>query len=475
MSIGVLVDSMSHAEPKNEKEPVTQIAENGTSSKGDCVKDREGNTPLGEKHMTVAQKGSSPWVSTKFFNPKVSSSLAVHDTEHTQSFLTTSRKRPASKLLEKASAAHSLKFFAGKTGFESDECRKKNFDKAAYSLEAGKVSNAEHIQNLPFPTEPSVLDKEQVEDKDRKADTGGCETLRMKLWEVLGNVSPSNGHCPSSQPAELYPERDRKQSPIEKRNPSSDTIESDSEKHTFKRPATRSLTRKKASTRKQHNKIEATKPTFHRKESLQRRTFSFREDTPGRLYSNFDDSSLSSKRNKIVKSSYRVGTCTGHQLKNVEERQAPVNKSIPIPAVEESMMHRNEVLNAKSSNERRNDILVEPTNGSKKSNPTELPVNVELPTDFEISNLKKDHQENISVSSLKNKSNSLRDPSIPPFEISSRGCLPKSKQGKLHNQSPAEKVFNTKGIRSFKSLLSSKSAECKPNVQVESSVSSIFH
>ncbi|EYU46888.1 hypothetical protein MIMGU_mgv1a026180mg [Erythranthe guttata] len=466
ISIGVLIDSMSKAETKNEKESVKQIPENGTSSKGNSVKDREGHTPLVEKHVTVVQKDSSPWVSTRSFNPKISSSVAAHDTEHTPSFPATSRKRPISKRSEKASAAHSLKSFACKTGLVSDKCRNKNFGKATYSFEVGKVNNLEHVENLGFSTEPGVLlEKEPVEDKDRKTETGGRETLRMKLWEVLGNVSPSERHCPSSQSVELYPERDRKQSPTEKRNPNSDTIESDSEKHTFKRPVTRSLTRKNSSTKKQHSKIEATKTTCHRKEGSEKRIFSFRGEGSGRLYSNLNDGSLPSKRNKSVRASSEVKTYQCHPFENAEERQQSVKKIRSIPVVDKIPI--NEVLNANSSNERRTDVFVEPKSGSKNSNPYVSPVNVmteqqkdvEQPIDVEISNMKKNQQQRISESLLKNKRNSIHNPSTPPFEVTSHVCLSKSKQRELRDQSPAEKIFNTKGIQSFKSLLSSNSAE----------------
>ncbi|KAL0284466.1 UNVERIFIED_CONTAM: hypothetical protein Sangu_2825600 [Sesamum angustifolium] len=299
ISIGVLIDSISKADTKHINESVMQIAQKGTSSKGNCVKDREGHTPLVDKHVTDLNKDTSPWVSTRSFNPKGSSSVAGRDTQHAPSFPVISR-RPRSKLLESASGAHLLKLFAGKTGLEANECRQKTCGKATYSREAGKVSNEEDVEHFVSSTEPVVLlEKKQVEDKDRETETGGRETLRMKLWEILGNVSSSNKQCLSS--VELHPdqERDGTHSPIEKRNPNSDTIESDSEMHAFMRPLTRSLVQEKASTKNQHKKIEATKSTSHRKESPQKRIFSFRGDWSGRSYDSSDDGSLPSKRNKI--------------------------------------------------------------------------------------------------------------------------------------------------------------------------------
>ncbi|KAK4417982.1 Meiosis-specific protein ASY3 [Sesamum alatum] len=474
ISIGVLIDSISKADTEHINEPVMQIAEKGTSSKGNCVKDREGHTPLLEKHADL-KKDASPWVSTRSFNPKGSSSIPGHDPEHTPSFQVISRTCPRSKLLERGSGAHFLKLFAGKTGLEADEFRQKTFGKATYSREAGKVSNADHVEHFLSSTEPGVLlEKEQAEDRDRKTETGGRETLRMKLWEILGNVSSPNKHCLSS--VELHPdqERDGMHSPIEKRNPNSDTIESDSEKHAFRRPMTRSLTQKKASSRNQHKKIEATKSTGHREESPQKRIFSFRGDWSGRLCDVSNDGSLPSKRNKIEREISGIEKQWVHKYEHAEERQQPENKTRSIPTVQKSMVHTDKVAHANSSSDRRNDVLVDTKTGTHKNSSFEPPLNlmaeqkdVEQPAD-EISNFN-DQQKDIPDSLLKNNKNSICDPSTATFEITSPGCLLKSTHGKLQGQCRAQVIFNMRGIRSFKSLLSSKPAECTPTLRMESS------
>ncbi|GFP93640.1 hypothetical protein PHJA_001508400 [Phtheirospermum japonicum] len=475
MSIGVLVDSISKAEAKDIKEAGIQIAENGSSSKGNCVKEGELRTPVVEKRRTDA-KDTSPWVSTRPFNQKISSAAAVHDTERTPSFPATSRPRPRSKLLEKASAAHSVKFFAGKTGLESDECREKNLGNATYSVETGKVKNAEHEGNHVRSTDYEVvLEKEQVEDKTKKTENGGRETLRMKLWEVLGNVSSPNGHFSGSQPMELHPDkRDGKQRTIEKMNLNSDTIESDSETLTFKRPRTRSLTRKRASTENQHYKVGAPKSTRHRKECPEKRVFPPRGDCSGRLYDNFDDCSLPFKRNKNVGPIPGGETDQVDKHENAEKRQQSQDKSRSVPAIEKYMGHGNKVSNANRSNARRSDVFVEPKRGTRKKNFSESPLDaatekhkdVEQPMEVTSSKLK-DQQEDRRHSLLRKKRNSVHNPLTSSFDIKSNGCLPEKKQEKL--QSLAENIFNTKEIRSFKSLLSSIPAASKPNMEVESS------
>ncbi|KAH6777458.1 hypothetical protein C2S52_007083 [Perilla frutescens var. hirtella] len=545
MSVGVLVDSISKANTKDPQEPGPPITETETYSKRNVVKDREGHTPLMEKHEIVEPKDASPWVSTRSFNPKVSSSVAVQDTERTPSFPATRRTRPRSKLLEKVSASHSLKFFPAKSGLGSDICRHKNFGKDIRSMDAGKVDDAENMENLVHSTEQGVrLEKEQVQGKDRTTETGGHETLRMKLWEILGNASSPNKHLPSLQCQELHldQERNKKQSPIEKINLNSDTIESDSQTHIFTRPMTRSLTRRKDSTRKQSKNSEATK-SIDRNDCQRKRIFSFKGDRSGGLYDNSNDGSLPSKRKKILGMSFGPETHQGVKPKNVEERQQ-LEKSRSIPAVEKLMVHKNKVSNASSCSGRRNDVIDEPKKGTKNNTSFESSLNamtdqrdVEQSMDIEtskknqqedisdsllkkkrnsvqdpstppseiksrgslpkkgtknnslfesplntmtdqrdveqsmdIKTSKKNQQEDISDSLLKKKRNSVHDPSTPPSEIKSRGSLPKSKQEELHGQGPAEKIFNTTNIRSFKSLLSPKSAECRPDVQQEPSV-----
>ncbi|KAL8527110.1 hypothetical protein ACS0TY_005108 [Phlomoides rotata] len=472
VSVGILVDSLSKTDTKDLKEPVMQTAENEAYSKANCVKDCEGHTPLVEKHIAVEQKDTSPWVSTRSCNRK-RSSVAVQDTEHTPSFPAISRRRPRSKLLEKASASHSHKFFAAKSGLESDECRKKISGNDIFSVEAGKANDAEHVQNLAFSTEAGVqLEKEHLEDKDRKIETGGRETLRVKLWEILGNVSSPNKHCPSPKCEELHPdqERDEKQTPIEKKNLSSDTIESDSQTHVLTKPVTRSLTRKKASTKKQSNKTEATK-SIRRKDCPQKSIFSFRGDWPGRLYDNFDDDYLPSKGNKTGRMSSETETCQGRKYGNAEERLQS-GKSRSTPTVENSTVQRNKASNVSSFTAKRDDVLLEPK-GVAKNNTSLPPLNVMTDQKdvqqsmHEVST--KNQQEYLPNSPLNSKMNFGHDPSDPPSKCKSHGCLPKSKHGKLQEQSPADKIFNRTDIRSFKSLLSSKSAECLPDVQLEAS------
>ncbi|XP_042002990.1 uncharacterized protein LOC121752150 [Salvia splendens] len=412
MSVGILVHSISNAKTKGIQEPGAQTVEIGSCSKKNSLRCREGHSPPMEKHVIVEPKNASPWVSTRSFNPKISSSVADKDTERTPSFPATRRTCPTSKILEKASAAHSIKYFAAKSFLGSDVCRQKSSGRENCSVENGNVDNVEHVENPVCSTEQGVQQvKEQLQDKDRNKETGGRESLRIKLWEILGDVSSPNKQPPSLQCEELHLNQGKngKQSPIRKLNLDSDTIENYSQTQISTRPITRSLARMKAA-RKLGGKTEATN-SINSKDCQRNRIFSSKGDLSVGSYGNFIDGSLPSKGEKIMGMSSRAETNQGVRQKDVEERQQS-EKSRSKPAVEKSMLQKNKVSNASSSTDRRNDVTVEPEKGTKNSSSFEFSLNamtdqrgVQNPMVVEAS--KKNLQEDIPDSLLKRKRNSL--------------------------------------------------------------------
>ncbi|GER41902.1 hypothetical protein STAS_18653 [Striga asiatica] len=465
MSIGVLVDSINLAEPKVIKETSVYVAEDGPYSKENCVKDGKRHAPVEQKHGAAAPD-TFPWNSTKSFNRKMSSAAAVRYTEHTPSLLATGRSRPRSKLLETASAAHSVNFLAGTAGLESDECIEKILGAEIHSGEIGKV-NADHIHNPVCSTEPEVvLEKEHAEDKTMNTETGGRETLRMKLWEVLGNVSsPDNSDF---QPTKMHPDKmDGKLRHSEKENPNSDTIESDSEMHTSRISMTRSLIRNRASTKSRRSKAVAPKSTRLKKECPEKRMLP-QEDRSGRFSVNFNDCSLPFKRNKTGRLIPGGEIHQGRKHGNAEEEeQQSQDENRSVPAVGKPKVQK--ICNNNRSGKRISDASVEPQNGIKKKRPespidvmTEKLKNVEQPIDVTVTNLK-NQQEDKRHSFLGNNRNPIHNPSKSLFETKSCGCLPERNVTKIQNS--GEKVLNRKGIRSFKSLMSSIPDE--PNVQVD--------
>ncbi|CAA0822959.1 Unknown protein [Striga hermonthica] len=465
MSIGVLVDSINLAEPKDIKETSVYVAEDGPYSKENWVKVGKQQAPVEQKHGAAAPD-TLPWGSTTSFNRKMSSAAAVRDSEHTPSLLATGRSRPRSKLLETASATHSVNFFAGTTGLESDECIEKIVGAKIHSEEIGKV-NADHVHNRVCSTEPEVvLEKEHAEDKTMNTETGGRETLRMKLWEVLGNVSSPSRHCSDFQPTKMHPDQmDGNQSHSDKKNPNSDTIESDSEMHTFRRSVTRSSIQNRASTKSRRSKSVAPKSTRLKKKCPEKRMLP-QDDHSGRFSDNFNDCSLPFKRNKTGRLIPGGEIHQGRKHGNAEEGHQSQDKNRSVPAVGNPKVQK--ICNKNRSGKRISDVPVEPKKGIKKKSPaapidvmTEKLKNVEQPIDVTVTNLKNQQKDKCHSFSGNNR-NSIHNPSTSLFKTKSSGCLPERNVTDIRNS--GEEVFNRKGIRSFKSLMSSIPAE--PNVQV---------
>lgn len=472
ISVGVLVDSPKDMKAKSVSKAAKQVAENATSTKENLFEDREGHTPFVKKSMKDLQKDASPWVSTKSFNIKLSSSAAVHDAKITQNFPVATRTLKQSK---KAFVDHPVKLFALKRfGLESEKDRLDKFGKASCAMGPRNVSNAENVENLS-PKSGFLPEKDLEEDKNRRTEPGGSETLRIKLWEIIGKVSSPNKQCASVQPTkigskDLNPnlERDEKDSSNEKTNPHSDTIESDSERpeHIIRKPLSRSLPRKKA-TKKQHNKIETKNSTSYKKECQEKVTFSVRGERSRRQCETVDISFLhcDSLRDKSE----------GVNFENPEERWQSCDKSKSTPSLWTSMWQGKKAENSKSSNDRTRDILREIESDTKIRNSVVSPNNVttEQPSDvgtLRIVETPKFKYQDTMNSLSKNKRDHTHNPENCTFErkstVDSPGCSPFGLQLKDHDLSNAEKKITMKSTKRSKILLNFfTSTESKSNVQ----------
>ncbi|KAL1544932.1 meiosis-specific protein ASY3-like [Salvia divinorum] len=370
MSIGVLVDSISNAKTKTLRNQGPELLK-----------------------LEVAAK------KIVCFNPKKSSSVADQDTGCTPSLPATRRTHPTSKLLEKPFAA-SLNFFAAKSGLGSDVCRQKNSCRANCSVEEWNVHNAEHVENPVCSPEQGVRqEKEQVQNNDRTTETGGRESLRIKLWEILGDVSSPTKQLPSLQCEVLHPdqERNKKQCPTEELTLSSDTIESDSQVHVSTRPMTHSLARRRT-TRKQGNKSEATKSN-DRKDCQRNRIFSSKGDISVGSYGNLMDGSLPCKGEKFMGMSSRAET-------NTDQRD--VQQPMVVEAPKKNLQE--DICNSVSKRKRNSPRLQK---GIKNNTSFEIPPNAmtdqrDAQQSMDVKASKEILQEDISDFLLKRKRNSLQ-------------------------------------------------------------------
>ncbi|KAJ0113353.1 hypothetical protein Patl1_00768 [Pistacia atlantica] len=196
--------------------------------------------------------------------------------------------------LKDAQMTHSVQFFANNSFIsQPGESNPKIFDGMTYKRKARKNINSKYAEEFTFATTQEILasDKEVKADKRDNPGNGETETLRMKLWQILGTVSSSKSQCSNPQAAEvgadrLKPEKVVDQigdTPVRPRQ-NSDTIETDSESpnQPTRRPLTRSLTRKKR-TKVPKTKTKICPSSSYKQKYQKKKIFSFEEGWSAKL------------------------------------------------------------------------------------------------------------------------------------------------------------------------------------------------
>lgn len=167
----------------------------------------------------------------------------------------------AQTLRSEMATAKTVEFYANRTTvLQSDDFVHKEFNSIAYGRKSEKGGNLERMEEFTFAARQGthVSDKGGGGEKTGNISTGN-EALRMKLWEILG-TSPSR----KDQTSNLHPHetntvnlklgcKEVQKDETNKHKQNSDSIETDSESpnQNVRRPVTRSLTQRKAQTRKQ--------------------------------------------------------------------------------------------------------------------------------------------------------------------------------------------------------------------------------
>ncbi|EPS62333.1 hypothetical protein M569_12458 [Genlisea aurea] len=217
-----------------------------------------------------------------------------------------------------------------------------------------KDINERHVQNVECSVEPTLMERDAMEDKIRQLRT---EALRMKILEVLGNVSSPKEQHPRCE-LNIDENKVGKFSPIPMLNLNSDTIESDSEEQArSRRPVTRSLRKKKPPAVVVDRKIASSKSTWLRKGPPQSSLLLPSEVRYGRLNGKTNLASLSSKRKKVANKTSQMAVderparnvlLAGHQCET---------KSRSPPDAEKFVTNQDEVPIIKSSEDRVKDRL----------------------------------------------------------------------------------------------------------------------
>ncbi|KAG2693132.1 hypothetical protein I3760_08G083300 [Carya illinoinensis] len=266
ISIGVMVDSVGNKRSRSTKEDKVTLAsaermnlnvDNSTEIK---KKEHEVTAPVKGKQTDTLEQENSPWITPRsryLQAPFPESVLHLEQpvTSGQQNNLNGQSNEPAT---------YSVQLFVNKASIlESVDGNQQKFDGFTYKRKGLKDRTTERVKEFAFATAEQVHVSDQVVIED-KADKIRNRTgiLRMKLWEILGNVSsPKNENSNFQRPEvgtnniKLGQNFDQKAVTVARCRQNSDTIETDSEAsdHASRRPVTRSLTLKRVRQKVQVN------------------------------------------------------------------------------------------------------------------------------------------------------------------------------------------------------------------------------
>lgn len=257
ISIGVMVDSAAKKRSGPAKEDKTAAASaervnlNLEKSKERKNKGQGITAPVKGKTTDSPEQKSSPWIT-----PRSPYQAPFPETRSlAEQPATIGRQKKLNGHIN-APATYSVQFFANKTSIlHSGDGKQKNFSGVTYKRKGVKDGTTERMEEFTFAAaqEVHMSDKEMTEGKANELGNK-TDTLRIKLWEILGNVSSPKEHVSNSWRHEVGINNiktgqkfDQKGATAVGPRQNSDTIETDSEdsEQCSQRPVTRSLTRKR--------------------------------------------------------------------------------------------------------------------------------------------------------------------------------------------------------------------------------------
>jgi hypothetical protein len=453
------------------------------------------------KEVTAPEQERSPWITTRSLYQQAPSPETVLRAEQPD----TSGMHNKLNGQNNAQATNSVQFFTNKTSvLQSGDGKQNKFDGVTCKRKEVKKGTTERVEEFSFASaqEIHVSHKEVTEDKSDKAENR-TETLRMKLCEILGNVSSPNQHSNSERHEvdtnnlKLGQSSDQKGATVVRPRRNSDTIEADSEgsDHTIKRPVTRSLTRKRAPLKVQAKVTKCGPPSSYIQKHQEKNIFSLEEGWCGRENVSVNGGSSKPMRKKSEKKSSRIEI----------RKFFPPKKDIA-DKIQQASYRSETMLPADRTSSLRNkmgDIHVEReyTGLEKKILEQNSHLSPDSPlidkTDqrMDFKSPAKADQQDIAIQSFMNvidPQGTFQSPTFgfkTPVSSSTPTSTPKTDQlehdaptstpkrdqmvhGVL-NPAPAERIFTVGEICSFRNLWTSKPDRYGSNMQARFSVSSI--
>ncbi|MBA0674823.1 hypothetical protein Goari_016397 [Gossypium aridum] len=466
ISIGVILDSLVERKLGDIKEDECKQSnterikpDNGIYAEGKN-KGEAATTPKG-KQTEHAEQVKSPWITPGKSLAARTASSNLGQKKH--------------KKAKDVPVTYSVQFFSNKT-FNAQNVRSKQnsfdsfIDDLTYKRKGRNDGNSQKVEfNLADAGKVLESDKLVLEGKANKTQNKPTETLKMKLQELLGNVSSPESQLSRSQDQEanannLKPQisADHMGHTVVKPRQNSDTIETNSENpdQIIKRPVTNSLTRKRAPAAVQTNK---TKVGLSSKQKHRERIVSFREGRSTKLDGAVNTGSKLSRKKKIQKKSSKTDS---RKICFAEEGNADEIKQTS---------YRSETL---FFSEKRGENFERVQENHFFSSPVtnkNQPVNYENPTSPE----KRDKQEdfgNISLRNVVHTQDNFPSPTFgfrTPILNTSPSPTPKTMEREQVACSPvpSERGFTTGNIRCFRNFQVSRPVCNKSNAQAHSPVS----
>ncbi|XP_038902844.1 meiosis-specific protein ASY3 isoform X2 [Benincasa hispida] len=265
ISIGIMVESPTNGKCRSTKELKSMVPnaevlfsrlENSTKGNWKEKDTRTFGTNVKSKLSEAPQQCTSPWVSTRSLKRNAPLMDIPSGAERMFHSPTTCGRQNKGHGLKEPPATCSVRSFANQSSMlKSGNSKEKNFDEANCQMEGVRDTTNEKLHEFAFATMTEVRsDKMVIEDQANKSENR-TETLKMKLWEILGTVSvPNDQHSECQNHEQDVNQLITEEIVVQKHERAvrfknnSDTIETDSENsgQTLKRPIVRSIARKRS-------------------------------------------------------------------------------------------------------------------------------------------------------------------------------------------------------------------------------------
>ncbi|XWS31913.1 hypothetical protein CRYUN_Cryun23aG0116500 [Craigia yunnanensis] len=495
ISIGVVVDSLAkrkHGATQEDegKQSNTERIKRSIGISTDGKNKGEAVTTSKGKETEDTEQVKSPWITPRSLHKK---SLAPKTASFAEE--TTNPRQKKINAVKDAPVTYSVQFFPNQTlNAQNVGSEKNKFDGLTYKRKGRKDGNSQKAQEFNFTNLREVLESDKVvlEDKADKTQNIQTETLKMKLWELLGTFSSPKSLQSSSQSHKvsannLKPQKsaDHMGDKVVKPRLNSDTIETDSDNpdKTIKRSVTRSLTRKRAPAKVQPDK---TKVGLSSKQKHRESIFSFGEGRSTKLDGAVNWGPSLSWKKKIQKKSSKISPCmmcfpeedNGDEIKPTTYRS-----ETPLPAEKTSILGKKiESLPGSFSEKRRENFEMVQEKDSFRSpvtNETNWQVNFDNPTSPEKGDKQEDFG-NISMRIFVRTQDDFQSPTFgfkTPILNTSPSPTPKTveiEQGAC-NLVPSGRGFTIGNIRSFRTFQTSRPVCNKSNAQAQSPEDAVKH